>query len=412
MRVDRTDMSDSRLPGRRAEDAPVRAVRRLLARVSRGLCRTLAEDDERAAYWVRHVRHGVVLSELSVLTTVAYVLLTPQGAGADPLLLTLAGLVFVLAPLLLRLPLAAMMRDRRGPLFFYAWSIAVTLVVAVAARVDGGAHSPLYILLFITLGFMAGTYPPYGVAAMGSFMTASYVVLVSLPVLEASVAFIAGIMAIYTALCVLVSVNSWAAHDRQVGLLRAQRLLAATDELTGGPNRRAFLDRLGVALAVARRDDPAVVCLIDLDGFKAVNDRDGHLAGDVLLREVADAMVSAVRDTDTVARLGGDEFAVLARTGTDLTGAALAERLRDAVACRGAAHGVTASVGLAALEPGDDVRSVLHRADQAMYRAKTAGGDRADTRDGGPAAVRAPVPRTGGGPAWRPAGPPAIAHAE
>ena len=369
------------------------AARRLLAALSRGLYRPLAEDDDRAAYWVRHVRLGVVLSELSSLAALGYVLLNPTGSGAHPAVLILAALVIVAAPLLLRLPLAEMMRDRRGPLFFYAWSISVTLVVAVVARIDGGATSPLYTLLFITLGFMAATYPPYGVAAIGTFMTACYVLLVSLPDLGTAAVFVAVVMAIYTVLCVMVSVNAWAAYDRQVELIRAQRLLAATDELTGGPNRRAFLDRLTVARDAARRGRPAGVCLVDLDGFTSVNDRMGHAAGDAVLKDVAAALAAAVRDTDTVARLGGDEFAVLARTAPELTGEALAERLRAAVAARAGARGVTASVGLATLEPGDDVESVLHRADEAMYRAKTAGGNRADVRGGGDAAV--PLARPG-----------------
>ena len=384
-------MRNGRRAARRAEDAPLGWARRLSAATSRGLYRTLAEDDDRAAYWVRHVRHGVVLSELSSLAALAYVVLNPAASGIHPVVVGLALIVIVAAPLLLRLPLAEMMSDRRGPLFFYAWSIAVTVVVAVAARLDGG-HSPLYALLFITLGFMAATYPPYGVAAMGSLMVASYLLVVSLPDVDAAALFIAGVMALYTALCVMVSVNSWAAHDRQVELLRSQRALAATDELTGGPNRRAFLDRLGLAVEGAGQGEPTVVLLVDLDGFKAVNDRAGHAAGDLVLKDVAAALAGAVRDTDTVARLGGDEFAVLARTGPDLTGESLAERLRAAVAARGAARGVTASVGLAALEVGDDVESVLHRADEGMYRAKTAGGDRVDARDGAHGVLALAVP--------------------
>jgi diguanylate cyclase (GGDEF)-like protein len=381
-RVDRKGVSDGQRPGRRAEDAPAGALRRLLGALSRGLYRTLAEDDDRAAYWVRHVRHGVLLSELSALAVLVYVVLTPGGAGPHPALLTLAGGVVVLAPLLLLLPLAEMMRDRRGPLLFYAWSIAVTLVVSAAARIDGGEQSPLYALLFITLGFMAASYPPYGVALMGSIMTASYVVIVSLPGLTSATLFVAVVMGIYTALCVMVSVNSWAAHDRQVLLIRAQKLLAATDELTGSPNRRAFLDRLAPAIASVAAGDGAAVCLVDLDGFKEVNDREGHLAGDAVLKDVATALAAAVRETDTVARLGGDEFAVLARTAPDLPGAVLAERLRAAVAAVGASRGVTASVGVATLAAGDDVEAVLHRADEAMYRAKTSGGDRVDISGG------------------------------
>jgi diguanylate cyclase (GGDEF)-like protein len=91
------------------------------------------------------------------------------------------------------------------------------------------------------------------------------------------------------------------------------------------------------------------------------------------------ALAGAVRETDTVARLGGDEFAVLADTSVSSSGDMLAERLRAAVAQVGGSQGVTASVGVAEVEPGDDVGDLMHRADAAMYRSKTAGGDRVTT---------------------------------
>ena len=216
---------------------------------------------------------------------------------------------------------------------------------------------------------------------MGWFMTASHVFIVSMPDLTSPALFVAVVMAIYTCLCVMVSANSWAAYERQVLLIRSQKLLAATDELTGSPNRRAFLDRLSPAIAEVAAGRGAAVCLVDLDGFKEVNDREGHLAGDGVLKEVATALAAAVRENDTVARLGGDEFAVLARTAPEHSGELLAERLRAAVAAVGAARGVTASIGVATLSAGDDVETVLHRADEAMYRAKTSGGDRVDAAD-------------------------------
>ena len=182
---------------------------------------------------------------------------------------------------------------------------------------------------------MAATYPPYGVAAMGTLMTLSYVLVVSLPELTFGALFVGVVMAIYTCLCVMVSANSWAAYDRQVLLIRSQKLLAATDELTGSPNRRAFLDRLSPAIVEVAAGRGAAVCLVDLDGFKDVNDREGHLAGDGVLKEVATALAAAVRETDTVAPAGRDEFAVLARTAPGLSGEQLAERLRAAVAAVG-----------------------------------------------------------------------------
>jgi diguanylate cyclase (GGDEF)-like protein len=352
------------------------ALARLRSALVAGLYRRLADDDDRAAYWVRHVRHGILLSEVAGAFVVGYVLFTDTPGRHDPVLLALAILAMLGCPLLLALPLRAMMRDSRGPTMFYLWSLAMTVLILIGTTRDGGSGSPLDALLFLTLTYMAVAYPPHGVVAMGASMCVGYFLVVLLPGLTTSGVFFLAVMLAFTMICAMASANSWAASDRQLLLIRAQQSLAATDELTGGPNRRAFLDRLGSTLAGG--PGAFVVCLVDLDGFKAVNDLDGHLAGDAVLVDVARALASAVRTTDAVARLGGDEFAVIAEVGPDLPEHVLAERLRAAVADVGAARGVTASVGLAAVLPGDDVEAVLHRADQAMYRAKSAGGDRVD----------------------------------
>jgi diguanylate cyclase (GGDEF)-like protein len=188
--------------------------------------------------------------------------------------------------------------------------------------------------------------------------------------------FFLAVMASFTMICAMASANSWASYDRQVELVRVHEALASTDALTGIPNRRAFVDRLRAAVESAAWGHPCVVCLVDLDGFKNVNDSGGHAAGDELLKAVASALGGAVRETDTVARLGGDEFAVLADVSVTLSGEMLAERLREAVAAVGRASGVTASVGVAEIEAGDDVEDLMYRADAAMYRSKSAGGDR------------------------------------
>lgn len=341
-----------------------------------GLYRPLATDDDRVAYWVRHVRYGVLLSELSALVVLVYALCTHTPGRHHPLLLGVAGLVVVACPALLLLPLPDMMRDSRGPTMFYLWTAATTTVVLFGTWIDGGAASPLDALLFLTLTYMAVAYPPYGVVAMGTFMTGGYVVLFATPGVTTSAAFFIAVMIAFTLICTMASANSWAAHDRQVALIGTQRTLAATDPLTGIPNRRTLIERLPLAVEAAARGHRTVVCVVDLDGFKAVNDRDGHAAGDALLQAVASVLGAAVRETDTVARLGGDEFAVLAEVTESFSGEMLAERLRQAVALVGARGGVTASIGVAEVLPREDVAELLHRADGAMYQAKAAGGDR------------------------------------
>ena len=151
------------------------------------------------------------------------------------------------------------------------------------------------------------------------------------------------------------------------------------DPLTGLPNRDLFADRLGQALARARRGEaPPAVLLADLDQFKVVNDSLGHPAGDELLREIAPRLAAAVRANDTVARFGGDEFVILGDgVGDELAGdgarRAARRRLRRAVPRAGAEMYVTASIGVALAGPMSELDALLADADAALYRAKARG---------------------------------------
>jgi diguanylate cyclase (GGDEF)-like protein len=156
--------------------------------------------------------------------------------------------------------------------------------------------------------------------------------------------------------------------------------MARHDALTDLPNRVLLAERLGQALAAARRHgEPLAVLCLDLDRFKQVNDTLGHPVGDALLRAVAERLKSCVREEDTVARLGGDEFAVV-QVGLDQPegAGALARRL---VAVLGEPYEVAghqlvvgASVGIAlAPRDGGEADDLLKRADMALYRAKADG---------------------------------------
>ncbi len=161
---------------------------------------------------------------------------------------------------------------------------------------------------------------------------------------------------------------------RQMGDLEHQAL---HDSLTGLPNRLLFRDRVEQALLAARRDgDGFAVLLIDLDRFKEINDTLGHQSGDRMLEEVGRRLRETARESDTVARLGGDEFAVLGRQ-IDSPDAAflLAERVQEAISQPLAHDGilldVAASIGITLFpEHGEDVDSLLRRADVAMYLSK------------------------------------------
>jgi diguanylate cyclase (GGDEF)-like protein len=154
---------------------------------------------------------------------------------------------------------------------------------------------------------------------------------------------------------------------------RALRATAMRDPLTGAANRRAFSERLRYEIARHTRQQRSLaVIALDLDGFKAVNDRFGHQAGDELLREVAAAIGSILREQDTVARVGGDEFTVLAPETDRDGGECLADRVSLAVA--GVTTGISAlsaSVGLAIFpEDAEDAPELLEIADADAMAAK------------------------------------------
>ena len=166
----------------------------------------------------------------------------------------------------------------------------------------------------------------------------------------------------------------------------SMRRSAQRDPLTGAWNRRGLDER--IAYEIERHDRECrrfAVVAIDLDGFKRVNDRFGHGAGDELLRDVAAALTTAVRRQDTVARLGGDEFCVLAPETDDAGAEHLGAKLAGAISR--VAVGVDAlsgSVGVAVFpEDGRDARTVLEAADAAQVAAKRR------SREGSQGALRA-----------------------
>jgi diguanylate cyclase (GGDEF)-like protein/PAS domain S-box-containing protein len=180
-------------------------------------------------------------------------------------------------------------------------------------------------------------------------------------------------------------------HLRDVAGRRSSELelerLAYTDYLTGLPNRARLMAALASARSRVAAGQPASLLLLDLDGFKPVNDIAGHEAGDHLLVQVADRLRATVRDGDMVGRLGGDEFAVLVADSIE-EATALAERIvadlrtvRPAADLEGAAgmiapgvvFDISGSIGVTELDPADDVPTTIRRADLALRAAKTAG---------------------------------------
>jgi diguanylate cyclase (GGDEF)-like protein len=157
---------------------------------------------------------------------------------------------------------------------------------------------------------------------------------------------------------------------------REARQLADLDALTGLHNRRYFHETLAREVARAHRYDRKLALIVfDLDDFKAINDRIGHLSGDGVLAETADRVRDVVRSADIACRVGGDEFAVILPESSTADADQLYHRLRGAVSARpvGQAGRLLLSAGIAELLPDDDPTKFFERADEALYRAKELG---------------------------------------
>jgi diguanylate cyclase (GGDEF)-like protein len=175
---------------------------------------------------------------------------------------------------------------------------------------------------------------------------------------------------------------------------REARRQADLDALTGLHNRRYFHESLQRECARAQRYGRRLALVVlDLDDFKAINERIGHLAGDGVLAEAAERMRDVVRAADIPCRVGGDEFAVILPEADIGQADQLYRRIEAAISARpiGQVQRLTLSAGVAELDENDDARSLFERADEALYRAKETGKSRVV-----PSVVPAPEQQEGG----------------
>jgi diguanylate cyclase (GGDEF)-like protein len=260
-------------------------------------------------------------------------------------------------------------RGSAGPVVRHLGMGSGVIVIALALCYGGGGPATaLYAVLYLWVGVYVGAQFTHAVAA--SYMTFATVTggfalaLVCTP----AAAITIGTTTLVTAVVVCVVVTVLTDRIRE---------LADRDPLTGLPNRRALEAHL-TKLESRRRPQPLALVTLDLDGFKEVNDTQGHAAGDTVLMDVAGCWSSLLRTGDLLARVGGDEF-VAVLDGCDAARAAdVSERL-----ARATPRPVTVSIGVVCCDGSGSLADQLALADEAVYRSKARGGDAVTALGGG-----------------------------
>ena len=263
-------------------------------------------DDFETRFWLGTVAAGAWVTVLMCSVSAFYLVFFVEagnrlGVGASLVAATIGGAVALLA-----VPWRRVIASRWREHAFFAWTVSTIAVISASAAFDGGAGSPLALMLFLPAVFASLAFPLRLVVAAAVLAELAFLalILVGAPTLGYVVAFCA-------ALAGTSIMAVWQASYHDAWRFELDRR-SSTDPLTDLLNRRGFAMASDAAFSgLARQGRPVTLLVIDLDLFKAFNDAHGHQAGDALLQWVAAQLGSSVRPTDAVARLGGDEFAVL-----------------------------------------------------------------------------------------------------
>ena len=357
----------------------------------------------------RGERDGLTLWAMGlVLHTVVYVLFSLRGQISDLLSIVVANTMLSMAIALLN---EAIYRfQQRPPPRWLVWAPVPLVAVLFLAYIDSQSTRTLLASVFVSgqLSLALGALWQHRHRTVGrgqALVAASFALVIAVFVYRAllvlgdtgavgpmtqahpvqTLSFMTSMVTAVVMSLGFVIMAKERADDRN-------RRLAMSDALTGLRNRRALLEALDQQLALARRGGlPLALLAIDVDHFKQVNDRFGHLTGDRLLRQVAQLLESRLRAQDLAGRFGGEEFlVVLPNTGMD-GAVSLAQALCEAVAAAplqtdsGQPLPITVSIGVHGFDAAKDlnVDHLIHAADQALYRAKAAGRNRVELSVGG-----------------------------
>ncbi|MFL5828079.1 MAG: GGDEF domain-containing protein [Thermoleophilaceae bacterium] len=251
-------------------------------------------------------------------------------------------------------------------------------LVALLQWLAGSRHDS-YHELYLPWALLTGSLnPPRRLAAFLLFLTAAAGAFLAYDGWDSRAAGgMASQILIWTAIAIVASIYATSVRAQRAGLQQegeAARRLARVDPLTGLGNRRALEESLAAEVSRCERTGSTLsVLVIDVNGFKGINDRHGHLAGDGCLRQVADAVRSSLRDMDSAFRWGGDEFVILLPETDSVSARAAAKRLREtmAVTCREpTGESLSIGCGVAQLDDGMSANELLTMADLALVGAK------------------------------------------
>jgi diguanylate cyclase (GGDEF)-like protein len=322
------------------------------------------------------VRLVAILAALSGILTLAYLAFDPPVDSLGDAGWAIAGALIVA-----EFALAASLLRRGRPIDFEALlgiSYLGLASVALLVWLSGSAESPYTNLYLLWIGSAVGVHPPrraltfLAVTAGAAALPLAYEGWSS-----GAASFIATSFLIWAAIATLLMLLMISVRAQRVRLRteeeRAQRL-ARADSLTGLGNRRAFDEALAAEVARVRRVRSTVsVALVDIDGFKDLNDQYGHLEGDRCLKEVANAITNSTRGGDRAFRWGGDEIALVfpdtAYEGARETMGRITAHIHDSV-CGPDGHGMAVSWGVAELTSAMTPADLLSQADLALMAAK------------------------------------------
>ena len=328
--------------------------------------------DPEHAFWRAHDRSGVLVAAGGGGLVAGYALLSWDLPGRLWMLVIGVLVLVVVPPLLLLLPDGDGELRRWRTALYYALEVIGIGVVTALVWLDGGLGSPLGVLYLVVLVHGIAVYPTRIAVAMTGLVLVSYLLLaLDAGVDAARAGTAAGAILLTAAVAALAARNHISLRQHQSRVQELLRQQARTDGLTGALNRQGMSEALTAHVSALGVTAPVSVLAIDLDAFKALNDTAGHLVGDHVLQRVVAALEGASRAGDVVGRPGGDEFILLLPGADGDVAERVAARIHDELERDEVP--ITVSIGIATATGPQEARTLLARADEALYAAKRAG---------------------------------------